>query len=305
VPLTQAFEPPWLRVEYWPETVVCVAVRRKGEPQEVLVVPTEGLTRAAERELSEWLSDHPPSVFRREVLRADGKMSLGEEAEAVLDLRTAEGLQVWLSAWAKVLAERDRHALALVQATARVEKELVYLVASGVFGITVVGLHAGWQAYLKSDYESKAKQLEAIQKQMDEYNQAIKTRTDKLTAEAKAVALLEGGGDLAAVVEKLRQRPARLLAALALSRPPQIVVTALGMGGAGWTIEGVSVDFNAPNAYASALEEAAKPLAIKVNPPLKSDFLTTGNPGENRGPWRFSLKLEDLGLAGMRDGVVR
>ncbi|GAB6067511.1 hypothetical protein JCM13664_08290 [Methylothermus subterraneus] len=303
LPLTQAVEPPWRRVEYWPEVVICLAVRRRGEPQEVLVIPTEGLTRAAERELAEWLADHPGSVFWGETLRADHKLTPNAE-EPSLDLGSAEGLTRWLGAWAKVLAQRENYALPLVQATARVEKEIVYLVASGVAGLMIVALHAGWQTYLKRDYESQIQQLEAIQKQMDEYNQGIKARNERLAAADKTLALLEQSGSLAGVVEKLRRRPARLLAALALARSPQIVITELEIGAPTWAVGGVSVDFSAPNAYAGALEEALRPLGIKVNPPAKASLQE--NPGgENRGPWRFKIELGDLSLGGMRDGVVR
>lgn len=298
VPLTQGLEPPWQRIEYWPEIIFCLAFRRRGEPQEVLVIPTEGLTRAAERELAEWLEDHPAAVFRREVLRADHKLALGEEASTV-DLSAEEGLRDWLSAWGKVLARCDQHALALVQATARVEKELVYLIASGAFGATVVALHLGWQTYLKHDYENKTKELETIQKQMEEYKQGIKMRTEKLEAE-QALDLLGQKGDLFGLVEGLRQRPARTLAALALTRPPHLVVTELKTEKDGWTVLGVSVDFSAPNVYASALEDELKPFGLKVDPPLKSGF----KPGESSGPWRFSIGIKDLGLKGMRHGLV-
>lgn len=294
-----ALDPPWLRVEYWPEMIVAVAQRMRQEPLEVTVVPLEGLVRAAEKELNEWLADHPASVFRRETLFADGGKLNSEAESGGYHLAHQQDLSHWLVAWGQVLIGKTAR-VPVIQATARIEREHLYWIASGAFGLLLVGLHASWQIYLKWDYEAKTAALQQIQTQLETIAQGIQARTEKLNRETQAVQFLEHSlDDLPPLLTALKARPARLLEALAHQRPDRVVLTEIETIQEGWIVRGISVDFTAPNAYAAHLESSLASLGVRLYPPRKTDlqFAAGG------GPWRFEMKLEDLGLTGIKDGL--
>ncbi len=300
-PVTAPLEPPWLRIEHWPEQKLCLAVRRRDEPPEVVIIPLEGLTRAAQKEFDEWVEDHPASVFAREALYADHKLGFGLEEGAAVDLSQPETLKSWLSAWAKVLTAESGQT-PLIRTTPKVAREIVYLTASGALGVVIVGMHASWQTYLKWDYQRKTQELQAIEKRMEEYNQGIKARTEKLDALSQAIALFgDDWEQWSALIAKIQARPIGILETLAWTRPPTIVLTELRTDREGWSIAGVSVDFSAPNAYAAALQEKLARLGYQVAAPTKSDLKYA----PSGGPWRFELKLADLGLEEVGDGLGR
>ncbi|BCX82752.1 hypothetical protein MIT9_P2338 [Methylomarinovum caldicuralii] len=297
-PLTEGFELPWLRIEHWPEVVIALCARHRDEPPEVNVIPTEGMHDGGEGEIAEWLEEHG-DVTRREVLSCGRTLLLGEDEQPTYRLDHLEDRQRWLARWAAALAGRDLH-VPLLQDAHAINPDYLYMGLSGAAALLVVAAHFGWHTWQKYDYHQKTAELKQIEQQIKTLRDGIKARRDKLDAlKGEVSALHEGFKDFPTLLERLRSRPARLLAALARARPAGVVLDGIGRDGDIWKIHGVAVTFSAPNRYATALEAPVATLGFEVLPPVKQDrdLFVHG------GPWEFDINLKDLGLAEVARGA--
>ncbi|WP_022949838.1 hypothetical protein [Methylohalobius crimeensis] len=297
-PLTEGGEVPWLRLEYWPDCAIGVRLLHPGEAPEVLVVPLEG-AGGWQAEVEEWVADHA-SVSLREQLTAGHTLSLGSE-ENQTDLRfdRQQDLQLWLSAWARALVEGEELHIPLIQESRGIDREIAYMVASGALALTVVAAHAGWHTYRKLDYQARTDELKGLEKQIKSLRDGLKSRQDRLDGIQQNMAKLEQHfAHFPELMERLRRRPVRLLENLARQRPEELVLTAIERGESRWIVRGVSLRFDAPNFYATALEPLLEADGWQVAPPTKTDLEMFAQ----GGPWRFDLVLTDSGLEGLRDG---
>ncbi|MBN2700877.1 MAG: hypothetical protein JXR29_05440, partial [Methylothermaceae bacterium] len=126
----------------------------------------------------------------------------------------------------------------------------------------------------------------------------LKSRQDQLDGIQQNMAKLEQHfAHFPELMERLRRRPVRLLEKLARQRPEELVLTAIERGESRWIVRGVSLRFDAPNFYATALEPLLEADGWQVAPPTKTDLEMFAQ----GGPWRFDLVLTDSGLEGLRD----
>ncbi len=296
-PLADDASLPWLRVEYWPDQAVAVCARHRDEPPEVTIVPTEGIADSWRAEIDEWQEEHK-DVSHREVL-IGGRMLLMEEDDTrTWRLDQEEGRTRWLGAWAKALAGRDLH-VPLLQETSAINPDHLYMGASGAVALLVVAAHFGWHTWQKLDYQARAEELRQLEKRVQSLRDGIKSRRERLGALEQDVNLLEKGfRHFPELLERLRSRPAELLAGLARHKPAGVVLDAIGRDGDVWKIHGVAVYYDAPNRYATAMETPAARLGFELLPPDKKDL----DLFVHGGPWEFDLKLKDLGLGGIARG---
>lgn len=278
----------WLRFEYcWPDILFGLYAPKDG-PNQVQVFSGGLQSHKARNAAERWKSRLPQGLGYESL--ATGQRRDFELDDAVrVRLDEPDTLRLWLSSWLAAVAAEGSLPVPVIQPGVRPELEYFYAGGIAAVALLVCLAHFGWHRFQQGRAEverASLTQIEAtLKKKQEERN--------KLEQEAKTSSQLKPAL-VPQIFDALRRRPLDLLRALAEHRTDNLIIEEIIPAGAETVVKGVVLQADEANRLRSALDSHLRPLAWQAAPPAKNDlgYFADG------GPWRFEIKLKDLGLEG-------
>ena len=281
--------PSWMRIECWP-----------GAKFAINKSPDSGLSMQIihidenpqwEPQLDQWLVE-AGDVNQSEILLS-GTIEYMGDADEIYRLVDNDHLILWLHQWASHLISGSDIPMLLQKS--KVNKEIVYMAASGIGALLLCSGHFTWNLYQESHYQYEFDRLSQTEKDVAAFRKSLKQSRDKRSALQNQLNVLGGNIDIIPkAITALRKRPSELLLSLSRRSPGDLVIEKIQVNAERLVVSGVSLHPELANQLANAIEEDLYALAWRVHPPTKKDM----DLFEEGGPWSFDIELEDLGLKG-------
>jgi cell division protein FtsB len=291
--LTKGEAASWLKLEYWPDSVFALSMN----PEQGLNLQIYHLQQNShwQEELKHWLLERG-NVEQSEALMTNTVLEKNPYVVHSYALIPSDSLQSWMESWLHYLVVKEGVGIPLLQQQVNVNKEMLYMVGSGVAALVLCGSHAGWMAYQTQSYQTQTQQLTNIKQQMDGLQASVKTDKEKLEKlQKEQTHLNDNAKSIPKAMAALKQRPAMLLKIIALHSPEDVVIEDIKQKDRLLIITGVALRAELSNQLATMIEQPLAEMGWKVSAP-NSRNLAVFNKGQ--GPWEFELTLEDLGLKG-------
>ena len=281
----------WRRIELWPNSILCVAGGAKRQPA-VSVRNTDPKPGRWEASVQPWQADEAAPALV-ESLHASSAVAFDELTEEHrLSLEDAGSLEQFLRIWADELAAPHGAVPRVVPPRRPMPAARRYAIAAAMGLLTLaacVALHLTLEAHRGRMVADTAKLNEPIQrlKQMKGEADKLQARRDELK---KSCQKLET--DLAhyrQVVQTHRQCMASLLAVLARSVPPQMVIQKIDGTEDEIVLHGLCLQVEPADQLARALAEVLGPQGWLVQPPSRQSRETLAG----GGPWEFDVSIRD------------
>lgn len=300
VPLAlDAQRPPelsWLRVEFWPDSVVALR-HAPGQPTQRQVIGSAPELGLWQSEYESWLAEVGQAEHKEALFHAE-EYSLDEAYRKTL-LNQDEALSLWLKAWARAISAK----LPLPAITPKKEPlSTQFLVGLSIVlaVLTAIGCLSHHRLRrIQADALSKAveqeelpvKNLKALETQVKKLEKEEKTLTGQVKDMSLRVRLAHS------IEEIQRQRLARLLRSLGMRLKTGMEISELRALDKGLVILGRAESSELPNQLASALAKDLDGLAWRIQSArtqfVRDEYYARG------GYWSFEIpmtekKLEEL-----------
>jgi hypothetical protein len=299
----------WLRLEYWPGCILGHAIGRRGS-RRVEIFPGGSGSAKALAAAERWKASLPAitEAHRESLVGEMGMMDAAGISACQLDNPTH--LRHWLAAWLGSLAQTsatgDGAPLPLHRHRPGPEYEQRLQIAIVAGALAVCLAHYGWGRYQQVGLEREAARLRQIAtetKSLQEGIQGGQKERERIQQDLKAAALLTAA-NAPRIVGTLRHRHEELLRILALHRDDDTILEELAPGPDTIVLRGVALRADAAHHLRATLDDHLHHLGWHAAPPTKTDlgyFTRTGPSGtfQGSGPWRFEIKLQDLGIQGL------
>ncbi len=282
----------WARLEFWANGVVGL----QGNESGVLRVQSfqEVSAKRLETELERWLKalGFNQGIETLVTVRGLNAPLLGDTP---LSLDNRDDLDGWLHAWASVIATSDVSAVPFFRPTVSPEQELNMSIGLATAALLLCLAHYAWYSQQRHVAEVERDRLKKTEEQIKGLNEAIHKQQEKRDGIAKAMDKTKGQhASLPLVLDILRQRPTVLLRELALHRSDDLVLERIVTERDTVVVDGTALKPAVANDLSSLMEPRMNALGWQIAPPEKKDLgLFPGG-----GPWSFTLRLTDNGLAG-------
>jgi len=287
--LSSADSPSWLRVECWPDSVFALAkTPESGFKMHILHTDNHSW----QDELDQWIVDSGEIENSEAIM--NNKVEFIPQTDEILRLTQDGALVYWLGLWAGYFIKGEAK-VPLLRHVSTVNKELIYMIGSGVLALAICGGHFGWNLKQRNQFEYQIEQLDQAKKDLELFGKAVTTGQTKLSSLNKQLRAL---GDNVEVIpdmmSALQKRPAELLKALANKGDPDLIIESIQFADQVLLVKGVSLRPHLSNQLANRIEPVLLDLGWKVNSPTKDDMDLFAQ----GGPWSFEMQIEDLGLEG-------
>ena len=297
VMLSDPKERHWMRIEYWSDSVTAIHCTPKTGTN--LQIYQGGQQSGHWREeMNRWIEAVGEADHTEALIADDVDFTEGQDDHAV-SLGKEDVLYGWLHAWGQKLQNQDKKPVPVIQQAPKglgVNKEILLSVAAGAGALLIVGGHYGWNWYQKTTLEQDIKALKAIEGRIKSVRTSVKSRKDQQDKLEADLAKLSGDfSKIPDVVKAVRERPARLLEALATSAPDNLLVDEFTFTEHGLTLAGYALyPYLANDLMRAMKDKLEKPTGWRINAPTRKDLKGF----KQGGPWSFTLKIRDLGIAG-------
>ena len=283
----------WLKLEYWDNSVFALA--KTPEHGLNLQIFQTIQNRHWKNELDGWIAE-AGNVDIAEAVIAGRQLELLPEIDKSYHLTTDEDLALWLGFWLQQLVAKGATGIPLLNQKINVNKEVIYMVVSGVGALILCAAHAGWMLYKTNDYQFQFDELTAEKKNIDSLKKTITDSQGQINKLNTELATLGGNVDvIPKAMTALKQRPAILLKALATHSPTDLLIEEIKLVEQNLVVSGVTLQAELSNQLASMIDQPLKDMGWEVNSPTKKSLDLFG---KDHGPWEFELIIKDLGLKG-------
>lgn len=282
----------WLRIEAWPEQVLALSSVNGDSDMRSFAFDTRHWQAA----LESWWSRAPGNTATETLLY--NRIEVLPETQRVFHLHTVDDAALWLSLWAQTLIAQKTPPMPLLKPPPLFNYELAASIASGAAVLLLCLAHLLWNLKQTNYYEAETAQLKQTEQSMQALRKQITALQDEQTKlDAKLAKLRSDIEAIPKTLAALRQRPVKLLEALAQGRPQDLVVEEIASNQDAVTVKGVTLQAGLANQLSAHLETQLSGLNWQVAAPAKEDMHLF----EGGGPWSFSLALQDQGLAASAD----
>lgn len=287
--------PSWLRIECWPDTKFALSKNPdSGFGLQVLHIAENAQW---EQQLDHWILE-AGRVDQSETLLS-GTIEYMAGSGDIYRLVDNDHLILWLHRWAKHLILKGGGDVPLLQQTSKINREILYMAASGIGALLLCSGHFVWNLYQETHYTNEFNRLTQTQKDVDAMRKSMLQSRKKVSELENQLSVLGGNIEIIPkAISALQKRPAELLLALSRHSPEDLVIEKIQIKGERLVVSGVSLYPELANQLANRIEEGLHSVAWRVHSPTKQDMdlFTEG------GPWSFDMELEDLGLKGFISG---
>lgn len=281
----------WWRIECWSTTVF--ALTKTPDRGMTLQIMIKEQHPQWHEELDQWLLETGP-VDKTEVL-LNNQIEFIPESDAKFHLTDEAALTQWLALWAKHLIKQDAAGVPLLNPKVPINRELFYMVGSGVSAALLCVGHSAWLLYQTQDYEYKTEALTQAEQDLKVYRESVYKNQQEIGKLEKKIKTLQGNVDLVPkALSAFKARPASLLKHLAVASPDDVLIESVEVVNGGLRVSGVALEADLPNRLSNRLEPVLSTLGWRVNAPSKKDMALL----EGGGPWEFSVMIDDNGLSG-------
>lgn len=228
--------------------------------------------------------------------RSQEALSDGPTPLQTTNLSETHDLKLWINAWTIFLAAESDPPIPLLVPAVSQQRELQLTAAITGVSFLLCALHFAWYSVLENTLEAEVAALREDKKTIDKLQKSLANERKKLKSlQEELTVVADGSVDTEAILRTAKERPVRLLRALARGLPEQTILESICSEGDNLVVQGVSLSPRGPNSLARAIESEAKNLGWKANSPTKKDLdlFTSG------GPWSFGLLLEDQGVGAL------
>lgn len=291
----------WQRLELWPDLAVCLhGVGRRAPRMKIL--PGSLATAGSDAEMARWFADQGPAAERELLIAGAGWFDPDgdwQPSSAPLSLADRETFANWSQGWMRHLPAPGVPAIRpqAKPLSAGTKKALI----GAAFGLTCLGCFVHWNMATESNRQEKQKLTADIARDTAPTMAFGKVRADiaKLEKELKAtegeVELLEGQtATTERQIARQRERMARLLAAVAVHRSPQLVIHEIVENNGELKLGGRCLETRDANRLASALSTTLGPYGLSISlPAFKALYLRADG-----SPYEFELTIQDNGRPG-------
>ena len=169
------------------------------------------------------------------------------------------------------------------------------MASGGSVALLICVGHLLWHVYQANYYTVEFEELQKVETALTTQRKSLSADQDKRgKLEAKIVKLKKDSETLPKLIKGLKDRPARLLEAIANGRTENLLVESIATDKDEIKISGVSLDATSANELSGYLETHLASLGWSfMAPSIKNLEIFTGG-----GPWNFEIKLVDLGADG-------
>ncbi len=283
----------WLRLEYWGNAVF--AISRNPETGLQLQIFNPAQNRHWQDEVNGWLAE-TGNVEASEALVTGRAMEMLPEIQHTYHLTSDEDRLLWLGLWLQQLIAQDATGIPLLNQKVNVNKELIYMVSSGMAALLLCGVHAGWMTYKTNDYTFQFEELNKQKTNLDSLKKTLSGNQDKIKKLKADIANLGGSVDvLPEAMAALKKRPARLLKILAVHSPDDLLIESIKPLDEHILVSGVTLQPELSNQLVSMIDEPLGKMGWQVSSPTKKSLDLFG---KDNGPWAFEVTIKDLGLKG-------
>ncbi len=289
--------PSWWRIECWPTTVFLLA-KNPDTGLSLQIIQTQQQANWSD-EVDHWILEIG-AVDQTETL-LNNRIEMLPETDQRYRLAPDEDLLFWMGQWAQHLIRHDRIQVPVINPQKSVDSEILYMVGGGLAAVVLCGGHFGLHWYLRNDYQAGHQRLTQIQQEM-------KTARDSLSQvqkefeelDSQTSSLAQNVDKIPQAVQSLQQRPEALLRILAAHAPQDLVIETIYKESSGYVVTGVSLQPQWVNLLASAIEPQLKRLGWQLLTPTRQDMQLFAS----GGPWEFTFKLLDKGLAAFEESSL-
>ncbi len=281
----------WLRIETWSSEAYALT-EKPDTGFNLLIIPINNNANWRE-ELRHWLEE-TGRVERSEAIMGFAIEYL-PETDKIYHFNKTEDLLFWLGFWAKHLAVKFAGDVPLLKEQSGANKELLYIMGSGMSALLLCCAHFTWNVYQKNQFEAEYLDLQQVEQEMADLRKTIVSNQDKSRELKKQLADL--GGNISIIpyaIASLQKRPAELLYRLANGSPEDLIIEQISSDRDKVIVSGVALLPHLPNDLAEHIEANFKQVSWLVNPPTKKDMAIF----DRGGPWSFEIVLDDKGLQG-------
>lgn len=284
----------WWRMEYWARNIVAQRASDATTITALDVFPADA--RTTQREMDRWLQARPQPGDRAETLAQQAIIdaNAGEVTRRRLD--QPEDLRDWLAAWATALsgAEPDAMPAPVLQLPRDAQQEYVLSAAFGAAALALAIGHYTWYSFSEKQARKQVETLKQVEAGMKTAQTSVQKAQTDLNKLREELDLIEAGqtAEPRRVLEALRERPVGLLEALGGHRPPDVLIDRITLNAGDTAIGGIALRYNKPDRLGQVLAPRLRSLAWTTDAPIKTNL----DVFPDSGPWRFELKLPDLGL---------
>lgn len=283
----------WLKIEYWPSSVFALSANPElGLNLQIFHPPQNAHWQ---EELNHWMLE-AGVVEQSEALTTNTQLEKNPYVAETYTLTPDGSLQLWLECWLQHLIVNEAAGIPLLQQHANANKELLYMIGSGVAALVLCSSHASWMLYQTNAYQNDLAELNKAKQEMATYSKTVTTNQDQIDKlQKEQTRLTDNTKSIPTAMVALKQRPATLLKIISLHSPEDVVIEDIKQHEQQLVITGVALRAELSNQLATMIEQPLATVGWKVTEPNSHSLDTFG---KDQGPWEFELILEDLGLKG-------
>ncbi|NOQ37223.1 MAG: hypothetical protein GQ569_15255 [Methylococcaceae bacterium] len=283
----------WLKLEYWDNSVFALSKTPEAGLSLQIIHPSQN--RHWQDEINGWLTE-TATVDKSEAWVTGRQLEMLPDIQQTIHLSADEDLTLWMGLWLQQLVANDSAGIPLLNKKVNVNKELIYMISSGVAALILCGTHAMWMTYKANDYEFQFEELTKEKTNIDSLKKTLTANQDKIKKLKTDIATLGGSVDvIPEAMAALKQRPAMLLKTLANHSPNDLVIEDIKQVEQHLVVSGVTLQAELSNQLASMIDEPLSKMGWQVSSPTKKSLDLFG---KDNGPWAFELIIKDLGLKG-------